>query len=55
MPWCLILGQRSYAIICLSGHFFLILFSLSFEKGVLGSDMSTQSTVMAYGRSFDGW
>jgi hypothetical protein len=28
-------------VICLSGHFFLELCSLSFEKGALGSDMPT--------------
>jgi len=39
MPWSLILGQRSYAEICLSGHFFLDLRFLSFEMGALGSDM----------------
>jgi hypothetical protein len=54
MPWSLILGQRSCAVICLSGHFFLDLCSLSFEEGALGSGMPTQSVVMAYGRSFDG-
>jgi len=39
MPWSLMLGQRSCAEICLSGHLFLDLCSLSLEKGVLGSDM----------------
>jgi hypothetical protein len=55
MPWSLILGQRSCALICLFGHFFLDLFSLSFKEGALGSDKPIQSAVMAYGRSFDGW
>jgi hypothetical protein len=41
MPWSLTLGQRSYAIICFSRHFFLGLCSLSFEEGALGSDMPT--------------
>jgi hypothetical protein len=41
MPWSLILGQRSCAVICLSGHFFLDLCSLSFEEGALGSDILT--------------
>jgi hypothetical protein len=39
IPWSLILGQRSCAKICLSGHFFLDLFSLSLEKGALRLDM----------------
>jgi hypothetical protein len=39
IPWIFILGQRSCAEICLSGHLFLDLCSLSLEKGVLGSDM----------------
>jgi hypothetical protein len=38
-PWSPILGQRSCAVICLFGHFFLDLYSLSFEKGSLGWDM----------------
>jgi hypothetical protein len=50
MPWCLIpwsmirsliLGQRSCAVICLSGHFFLDFRFLCFENGALGSDMPT--------------
>jgi hypothetical protein len=40
MPWIFILGQRSCTKICLFGHFFLDLCSLSLEKGALGSDMS---------------
>jgi hypothetical protein len=41
MPWSLILSQRSCAVIYLSGHFFLDLCSLSFEKGALGSSIPT--------------
>jgi hypothetical protein len=41
MPWSLMLGQRSCAVICLFGHFFLDLSSLSFEEGVLGSYVPT--------------
>jgi hypothetical protein len=35
------LGQRSCAITCLSGHFFLDLCFLCFKKGALGSNMPT--------------
>jgi hypothetical protein len=41
IPWSLMLGQRSCAIICLSGHFFLDICFLCFKKGALGSDMTT--------------
>jgi hypothetical protein len=41
IPWSLILGQRSCDVICLSGHFFLDLCFLCFEKGALGLDMPT--------------
>lgn len=54
IPWSLILGQRSSAMISLSGHFFLGLGLLYFKEGALGSDMPTQTTVMAYRRSSDG-
>jgi hypothetical protein len=37
----LVLGQRFYAEICLSGHLFLDLYSLSLEEGALGLDMPT--------------
>jgi hypothetical protein len=48
------LGQRSIAMISLSGHFFLGLRLLCFKKGALGSDMPTQTAVTAYKRSSDG-
>jgi hypothetical protein len=41
MPWSLILGQRSCAIICLPGHFFRDFCLLGFEEGALGLDMPT--------------
>jgi hypothetical protein len=45
IPWSmirsLILGQRSCAVICLSGHFFLDLLFLCFEKGALRSEIPT--------------
>jgi hypothetical protein len=47
------LGQRSSAMISLSGHFFLVLRLLCFKEGALGSDMPTQTAVMAYRRSSD--
>jgi hypothetical protein len=54
IPWSLMLGQRSSAMICLSGHFFLGLGLLYFKEGALASDMPTQTVVMAYRRSSDG-
>jgi len=54
IPWSKMLGQRSSATISLSGHFFLGVFLLCFKEGELGSDMSTQTTVMVYRRSYDG-
>jgi len=48
------LGQRSSAMISLSGHFFLGLRLLCFKKGALRSDMPTQPAVMVYRRSSDG-
>jgi hypothetical protein len=41
ITWSLILGQRSSAMISLSGHFFLGLRLLCFKKGALRSDMPT--------------
>jgi hypothetical protein len=48
------LGQRSSAMISLSGHFFLGLCLLCFKERALGLDMPTQTAVMAYRRSSDG-
>jgi hypothetical protein len=48
------LGQRSNAMISWSGHFFLGLRFLCFKEGALGSDMPTQTAVVAYRRSSDG-
>jgi purine-cytosine permease-like protein len=48
------LSLRSSVVISLSGHFFLGLYLLCFKEGALGSDMPTQTAVMAYRRSFDG-
>jgi hypothetical protein len=41
-------------MISLSGHFFRSLRLLCFKEGALGSDMPTQTAVMAYRRSSDG-
>jgi hypothetical protein len=41
IPWSLILGHWSSAMISLSGHFFLGLGFLSFQKGALGTNMPT--------------
>jgi hypothetical protein len=41
IPWSLMLGQRSSAMISLSRHFFLDLCFLCFQKGELRSDMPT--------------
>jgi hypothetical protein len=54
IPWSMMLGQRSCAIIYLSGHFLLDLCFMCFEKGALGSDMPTLTTVMACRRSSHG-
>jgi len=54
IPQSLMLSQRSSAMISLSGNFFLGLCLLYFKEGALGSDMPTQTVVMAYRRSSDG-
>jgi hypothetical protein len=54
IPWSLMLGQRSCAIISLSGHFFLGLRLLCFKEGALGLDMPTQTAVVAYRSSSNG-
>jgi hypothetical protein len=41
-------------VISLSRHFFLGLHLLCFKEGALGSDMPTQTAVMAYRRSSNG-
>jgi hypothetical protein len=41
IPWSLMLGERSCAIICLLGYFFLDFRFLGFEEGALGSNMPT--------------
>jgi hypothetical protein len=41
-------------MISLSGYFFLGLRFLCFKEGALGSDMPTQTVVVAYRRSSDG-
>jgi hypothetical protein len=41
-------------MISLSRHFFLGLRLLCFKEGVLGSDIPTQTALMAYRRSSDG-
>jgi len=54
IPWSLMLGQKSSAMISLYRHFFLGLRLLCFKEGALGSNMPTQTTLVAYRRSFDG-
>jgi hypothetical protein len=41
MPWSLMLGRRSSAMIGLSGHFFLGFSLLCFQKGALRMNMHT--------------
>jgi hypothetical protein len=41
MPWSLMLGRRSSAIMSLSGHFFLGFGLLCFKEGALRTNMPT--------------